>query len=338
MATIYEVSALAGVSLSSVSRVLNDHEHVSEKTKKKVMAAMAELEYRPNSVARSLASSRSDSIGVLVSELHGPFFGDMLSSIELALRNAGKHAVITAGHSDEESEKKGLDFLIDRNCDALILLVDAMSDDDLIKLSRNKIPFVILNRNIPEIRENCLYLDNELGGYLAAKHLIECGHKDIAYISGPLSKQDSTERLMGHKRALIEAKISFNKALFYEGDYLTQSGRDGINDFIENKVLFTAVACANDEMASGAMRGARDNNIDIPSDCSIIGFDNAYFTEYLFPQLSTINNPIKAMAKMSTQWILKNVYKQKDLDIKNLFSPKLIKRESVVKVLTGIKK
>ncbi|PKI13877.1 LacI family DNA-binding transcriptional regulator [Colwellia sp. 12G3] len=338
MATIYEVSALAGVSLSSVSRVLNDHEHVSEKTKKKVMAAMAELEYRPNSVARSLASSRSDSIGVLVSELHGPFFGDMLSSIELALRNAGKHAVITAGHSDEESEKEGLDFLIDRNCDALILLVDAMSDDDLITLSRKKIPFVILNRNIPEIRGNCFYLDNELGGYLAAKHLIECGHKDIAYISGPLSKQDSTERFTGHKKALIEAKIPFNKALFYEGDYLTQSGRDGINDFIKNKVLFTAVACANDEMASGAMRGARDNNIDIPSDCSIIGFDNAYFTEYLFPQLSTINNPIKAMAKMSTQWILKNVYKQKDLDIKNLFSPELIKRESVVKVLAGIKK
>jgi LacI family transcriptional regulator len=129
MATIYEVSALAGVSLSSVSRVLNDHEHVSKKTKQKVVAAMNELNYRPNTIARSLASSRSNSIGVLVSELHGPFFGAMLSTIELELRNAGKHAVITAGHSDEESEKKGLEFLIDRNCDALILHVDAISDN-----------------------------------------------------------------------------------------------------------------------------------------------------------------------------------------------------------------
>jgi len=329
MATIYEVSALAGVSLSSVSRVLNDHEHVSKKTKQKVMEAMAELDYRPNSIARSLASSRSDSIGVLVSELHGPFFGDMLSSIELSLRNAGKHVVITAGHSDEESEKKGLDFLIDRNCDALILLVDAMSDDDLIKLSKNKIPFVILNRNIPEIKENCFYLDNELGGYLAAKHLINCGHKNIAYISGPLSKKDSIERLKGHKKALAEANIPFSQALFYEGDYRTASGREGIKTFIDNKSLFTAVACSNDEMASGAMRGARDHKLLIPEQCSFIGFDNSFFTEYLYPQLTTINYPVKDMAKMATHWILKHVYKQKQLEINNMFIPKLIERESV---------
>lgn len=329
MATIYEVSALAGVSLSSVSRVLNDHEHVSEKTKKKVVAAMSELDYRPNTIARSLASSRSNSIGVLVSELHGPFFGAMLSSIELELRNAGKHAVITAGHSDEESEKKGLDFLIDRNCDALILLVDAISDDYLIKLSRGKTPFVILNRYISEIRDNCFCLDNELGGYLAAKHLIKQGHKEIAYISGPLTKQDSTERLVGHKKALAEANITFKENLAYEGDYLTESGRDGINSLIKSNVTFTAVACSNDEMASGAMRGARDHKLLIPEQCSIIGFDNAFFTEYLYPQLTTINFPINAMAKMSTHWILKHVYKQKELKITNMFFPTLIERKSV---------
>lgn len=331
MATIYEVSALAGVSLSSVSRVLNDHEHVSKKTKEKVEAAMNELDYRPNTIARSLASSRSNSIGVLVSELHGPFFGAMLSSIELELRNAGKHAVITAGHSDEKSEKKGLDFLIDRKCDALILLVDAISDDYLITLSKGKTPFVILNRYIPEIGDNCFYLDNELGGYLAAKHLIKQGHKEIAYISGPLIKQDTTERLVGHKKALAEANIIFNADLVYEGDYLTESGRDGFNSLINNKTTFTAVACANDEMASGAMRGARDHKLLIPEQCSFIGFDNAFFTEYLYPQLTTINFPVNDMAKMSTHWILKNVYKQKEFEITNMFIPKVIERKSVQK-------
>lgn len=329
MATIYEVSALAGVSLSSVSRVLNDHEHVSKKTKEKVVAAMNELNYRPNTIARSLASNRSNSVGVLVSELHGPFFGAMLSSIELELRNAGKHAVITAGHSDEKSEINGLDFLIDRKCDALILLVDAISDDYLIKLSKGNTPFVILNRNISEISDHCFYLDNELGGYLAAKYLIEQGHKEIAYISGPLTKQDSTERLTGHKKALAEANIPFKESLLYEGDYLTKSGRDGINFLIEHKTTFTAVACSNDEMASGAMRGARDHKWLIPEQCSFIGFDNAFFTEYLYPQLTTINFPVNDMAKMSTQWILKNVYKQKELDITNMFIPELIERQSV---------
>jgi LacI family transcriptional regulator len=329
MATIYEVSALAGVSLSSVSRVLNDHEHVSKKTKEKVVAAMNELNYRPNTIARSLASNRSNSVGVLVAELHGPFFGAMLSSIELELRNAGKHAVITAGHSDEKSEINGLDFLIDRKCDALILLVDAISDDYLIKLSKGNTPFVILNRNISEISDHCFYLDNELGGYLAAKYLIEQGHKEIAYISGPLTKQDSTERLVGHKKALAEANILFKESLLYEGDYLTKSGRDGINFLIKHKTTFTAVACSNDEMASGAMRGARDHKLLIPEQCSFIGFDNAFFTEYLYPQLTTINFPVNDMAKMSTQWILKNVYKQKELDITNMFIPELIERQSV---------
>lgn len=329
MATIYEVSALAGVSLSSVSRVLNDHQHVSEKTKSKVMAAMQELGFRPNSVARSLASNRSNCVGILVSELHGPFYGDMLSAIETELRKAGKHAIVAAGHSNEQSEKDGIDFLIDRNCDALIMLVDALPDDYFIKLNNNKTPFTILNRDIPEIHDHCFYLDNEMGGYLATKHLIEHGHKNIAYISGPLSKQDATDRFIGHKKAIAEAGLTFDPELFYEGDFLTQSGRDGMAQLIDKKIPFTAVACANDEMASGAMKAARDKKFNIPDDYSVIGFDNVFFTEYLYPQLSTIHFPIKELAKMSTQWILKHVYKQKNLEVTNLFQPKLIARESV---------
>lgn len=329
MATIYEVSALAGVSLSSVSRVLNDHEHVSEKTKVKVNAAVKELGYRPSSIARSLASSRTDCVGILVAELHGPFYGDMLTGIENELRSAGKHTIITAGHSDEKSEKDGIDFLVNRNCDALILLVDAVSDDFLIELSKGQMPFIVLNRYIAEIQNHCFYLDNIMGGYLATKHLLEQGHKSIAYISGPLIKQDATDRMLGHKKALAEYNIDFQENLLYEGDFLTKSGREGVTYLIDNKRKFTAIACANDEMASGAMKGARDYNLAIPEDCSFIGFDNVFFTEYLYPQLSTIHYPTKEMAKMSVQWILKNIYKKKTPTIENLFIPKLISRDSV---------
>lgn len=329
MATIYEVAALAGVSLSSVSRVMNNHPHVSEKTKIIVNAAMKELGYRPNSVARSLASKRSDCIGILVSELHGPFYGDMLSGIESELRTAGKHAIITAGHSDEATEKAGIDFLIDRNCDALILLVDALSDDYLIKLSKGSTPIVVINRHITEIDKNCFYLDNFLGGYLATKHILEYGHKEIAYISGPLMKQDTTDRLNGHKKALTEFGIEFNEELFYEGTYLIESGKEGVNHLLKKQLPFTAIICANDEMASGAMKNIRDNDMAIPDDCSIIGFDNSFFTEYLHPQLTTVNYPIKDMAKMSALWILKNIYNNNKLIIKNEFTPTLVSRESI---------
>jgi LacI family transcriptional regulator len=168
-----------------------------------------------------------------------------------------------------------------------------------------------------------------LGGYLATKHLLEQGHQTIAYISGPLLKQDATDRMLGHKKALAEYNIDFNEELHYEGDFLTHSGREGIAHFIHKKCKFTAIACANDEMASGAMKGARDHDLAIPEDCSFIGFDNVFFTEYLYPQLSTIHYPTKEMAKMSTQWILKNIYKKKTIEIENLFIPKLILRDSV---------
>lgn len=308
---------------------MNNHPHVSEKTKIIVNAAMKELGYRPNSVARSLASKRSDCIGILVSELHGPFYGDMLSGIESELRTAGKHAIITAGHSDEATEKAGIDFLIDRNCDAIILLVDALSDDYLIKLSKGSTPIVVINRHITEIDKNCFYLDNFLGGYLATKHILEYGHKEIAYISGPLMKQDTTDRLNGHKKALTEFGIEFNEELFYVGTYLIESGKEGVNHLLKKQLPFTAIICANDEMASGAMKNIRDNDMAIPDDCSIIGFDNSFFTEYLHPQLTTVNYPIKDMAKMSALWILKNIYNNNKLIIKNEFTPTLVSRESI---------
>lgn len=332
MATIYEVSALAGVSLSSVSRVLNNHEHVSEKTRVKVTAAVEQLGYRPSSIARSLASSRTDCVGILVSELHGPFYGDMLTGLENELRVSGKHTIITAGHCDEKSEKEGIEFLIDRSCDALILLVEALSDEYMLELKKGKTPFILLNRYIDEIKEDCFYLDNILGGYLATKHLLEQGHKDIAYISGPLIKTDANDRFIGHKKALAEFNIDYNEALLYQGDFLTQSGRDGISHLISKQLPFTAVACANDEMASGAMKGARDYDLAIPEDCSFIGFDNVFFTEYLYPQLSTINYPTTAMAKMSAQWILKHIYKKDTAEINNLFIPSLIPRDSIKRI------
>ncbi len=152
---------------------------------------MDELGYRPNSIAQSLASNCTNSVGILVSELHGPFFGQMMAGIEAELRAAGKHVIITPGHSEEDKEKEGIDFLISRNCDALIIHVEGLTDEYLIELSKGKTPIYFMSRIIPALKENCIYLDNELGGYLATKALIEHGHTNIAYIGGPQFKPDS---------------------------------------------------------------------------------------------------------------------------------------------------
>lgn len=332
MATIYEVSKLAGVSLATVSRVMNKNARVSDKTKKKVLDAMETLGYRPNSIAQSLASSRSNSVGILVSELHGPFFGQMMAGIEAELRSAGKHVIITTGHSEEDKEKDGIDFLISRNCDAIIVHVEALTDEYIVELSKGKTPIYLMSRLVDEISDNCIHLDNELGGYLATKAVIKNGHTDIAYIAGPQFKADASNRLLGHKRALAEHQIDFNEELFFIGDFKETGGSDGLKYFIKHKFNFSALVCANDEMASGAMKYAREHGYNLPNDLSVIGFDNVIFTNYLYPTLTTVNNPVDDMGHMAAKLVLKDVYQQKNLEIKRVFEPTIINRASIAKI------
>ena len=328
MATIYEVSKLAGVSLATVSRVMNGSDRVTEKTRQKVLAAMDQLNYRPNAIAQSLASNRSNSVGILVPELHGPFFGTMISGIEEELRGAGKHVIITVGHSDAAKEKDGIEFLADRRCDALIVHVDSVSDDYLRELVCGRTPIVIMNRLVTGVEENCIGIDNEHGGYIACRYLLEQGHRDIAYIAGPLWKHDAAERLAGHRRALAEFAATFDDHLYYEGDFQESSGSAGMRHLLAQGKPFTAVACGNDGMAVGAVKVARDRGLRVPDDVSIIGFDNVNFTRYMYPQLTTVDYPINAMGHMAARWVLRHVYEQAGRNVKHLFEPKLVVRDS----------
>ncbi len=327
MATIYEVAKRAGVSLSTVSRVINSNTTVNAVMREKVERAMQELNYRPNSVARSLASNRSDSIGLLVSELDTPFFGEMMHAVEATLRAANKHVIITVGHNNLAQEVDGIEFLINRNCDALILHVEALSDNMLREINAQRLPVALVNRVVKGLEDGCVSLDNEQGGYLATRHLLDLGHTDIAYIAGPNDKHDARERLAGHIRALKEARIVPDPGLIYEGDYSEVGGMEGFADFHRKGIHFTALACANDWMASGAMSAARDAGIALPDALSIIGFDDVIFAHHIYPKLTTVRNPIYNMGEMAARHILKQVYKI-DGEVQNLFAPQLIVRDS----------
>jgi LacI family transcriptional regulator len=269
-------------------------------------------------------------VGLLVSELHGSFFGDMMSSIESMLRDAGKHVVITAGHSEAEKEKHAIEFLISRRCDALILNAEAVSEDYLKSLLDKNIEIILINRNIESLKERCIVLDNQLGGYLATKAAVDQGHRNIAYISGPHFKEDAQQRLAGHKQALKEAGISFESSAYFEGSYHESEGYEGFNNLIKHNDSFTALVCANDEMASGAMTAAREHGLSIPDDLSIIGFDNVLFARYLYPKLTTVDNPIAKMGEMAANWVLSNIYNTKiATPMNHLFKPELVIRDSL---------
>lgn len=330
MATIYDVSILAGVSLATVSRVMNNNTKVSDKTRQKVLDAMASLGYRPNTIAQSLASNCSNSVGVLVSQLDGPFYGPMMTEIETALRTANKHVIIAAGHADEAQEKDSVEFLLSRGCDALILDVEAVSDEYLIELQKQKTPIVLINRYIEALKDNCIYLENERGGYLATEYILSLGHKDIAYISGPMYKRDARDRLQGHQRALAEHKVMFDPALCFEGNFREFGGSDGMTHLLSLNKKITAVVCASDQMASGAIAVCLEQGIRVPEDISFIGYDNTPFPKYISPKLTTVSNPIDEMGKMAAFWILQNVYKSDKVTVDCSFSPELFIRDSAI--------
>lgn len=328
MATIYEVSKLAGVSLATVSRVINNSGRVTEKTRRKVETAMRQLGYRPNSIAQSLASNRSNSVGILVPELHGPFFNMMLSGVEAELREAGKHVFITVGHSDEAKELESIEFLVGRRCDALILHVDAVPDHYLVKLN-DEVPVVLINRTLRSMAARCINLNNTRGGYLATKALLERGHRSIACITGPRWKRDARQRLAGHRKALAEAGVEADPKLLVEGDFQESGGREGVAALLATGIPFTGLVCGNDTMAAGAIDAARESGLSVPGDLSVVGFDNVTFARYLNPKLTTIDYPMVEMGQMAARIVLKDVYDIDGAKIRNLFEPKLVERESV---------
>lgn len=328
MATIYEVSKLAGVSLATVSRVINNSGKVAAATRKRVEDAMRQLGYQPNAIAQSLASNRSNTVGVLVSELHGAIFGAMLGSIEKELRDAGKFALFAAGHNEAEKEEQGIRFLTSRNCDALILHVEALSRGFFTQNRGSLLPFVLINRDDEGLEENCISLDNEQGGYLATRSLLDLGHRKIGYVSGPLGWGDSKARLAGHRRALGEFGVAFEDHLLVEGNYEESGGRRGTQQLLEAEPRLTAVVCANDEMAACAMDVIRASGRSVPEDISVVGFDNVRWARYLYPQLTTIDYPVHGIARMAARWILRNVYGETGIEVQQSFEPRLIQRAS----------
>ena len=329
-ANMYAVAKLADVSIATVSRVVNTDSRVKEKTRQKVLSAMLSLGYQPNSIAQSLATRTSNSIGVLVSELHGAFYGAMLSAIEETLRAAGKFVLVATGHSDEKLEREAIRFLVSRNCDALIVHVEALPDKFLVEHNKTSTPLVVVNRKVRGIADRCFSLDNELGGYLAAQSLLQLKHRKIAYISGPLEWADAQQRLQGHKRALAEARVAFDSRLLYEGDYHETGGSEALIRLFDKGIPFSAVVCANDEMAAGAMAAAHDRGLKLPDELSIVGFDDAPISRYVYPKLSTVHYPIKDMSHMAARWVLQKVYQQEDLDVRQrVFEPSFIERDSV---------
>lgn len=329
MPTIQDVSKLAQVSTATVSRVINQKSGVSRSTINRVMAAMKALNFQPNAFAQSLATNRSNAIGVVMCQLYSIYFGQVLRGIEEIVAGSGRHLIASSGHISVDQERSAIDFLLSRRCDGMIIHSEALPDEELLELS-NKLPIVLLNRYVEELANTSVYLDNERGGAMATEFLIKKGHQRIACISGSLNTYDGRTRLSGYRLALEQAGLPFDPALVLEGDFEVKGGYKATQRLLKRAIEFSALFVGNDDMAVGAKSAILEAGLRIPEDISLIGFDNHPFAEFLYPKLTTVEQPALDMGHEAARLLIQSLNGNPPQKKVNIFQPKLLERDSVL--------
>lgn len=325
MASIKEVAKLANTSISSVSRVINNSGYVKQETKQKILEAIKTLNYKP--LKRSEGIKETKTIGLIVPSIENPFFGMVAKHIGNKA-NAFNYNILLFNLEGAANNKDDyLMDLIDR-VDGLIY-VSSERCLEVINASKEKnIPMVLMDREIKDTEINTISINNEHGAFLAVEHLLKLGHKNIAYISGPVGTEISGKRKEGYIAALEENGLSVNEKYIYYGDYTMQSGFDAMEKLIKDNKEITGVLAANDLMAIGAINYLIKVGINVPNEISVVGFDNIELSRGITPSLTTVEYPIDRMSEIVVNLILRQI-KETDSNVEmvTLF-PKLIVRES----------
>lgn len=302
--TIHDIAREAGVSSSTVSRVLNGTAQVAPEKRDAVLAVVERHNYRPSSIARGLVHGRTAAIGVLTQSIASPFYGEILLGIEYGLAGSGYHVLFASGHWQTEAELAALDLLSGRRVDALIVLAGVIPDVDLRRVAAD-MPLVVIGRIVAGIEDRCLRVDDEQAAYEATRYLIELGHRRIAHVAGPHLHQDALDRRAGYTRALREAGLAAEPQLVVEGDYTEQSGLLAIEALISRATTFSAIFAGNDQMAYGARLALYRHGIRVPDDVSLIGFDDQPASAYTTPPLTTVRQPTHRMGQAAAEALLR---------------------------------
>ena len=329
MATIKDVARLAGVSVATVSRVINHSPKASEGSRQAVLQAMETLQYHPNANARALAQQSTETIGLVVGDVSDPFFGAMVKSVDEIAWQTGKFLLIGNGYHDEQKERQAIEQLIRHRCAALVVHSKKVPDDELSNLMQQIPGMVLLNRVLPNYEQRCIALDDRYGAWLATRHLIQMGHKNIAFICSNHAISDSQDRLQGYYDALKEHGLPCNERLVTFGEPDETGGETAVTALLGQGRNFTAIACYNDSMAAGALAVLNDNGIRVPEDISLTGFDDVLVSRYIRPRLTTIRYPIMTMAQQAATLALALAHNQPLPEVTRLFTPTLVRRHSV---------
>jgi LacI family transcriptional regulator len=301
--TLVDVARLAGVSPSTVSRILNGTAQVADEKRKAVEAAILKLKFRPNLTAQGLRSGSTRTIGVLTQELESPYFAGGTKGVEEGLEGSGYSLMVVTGNWSEQEGLERAHLLIARKVDALVILGGSLTDAQVTELALH-LPTAITGRQLRAPSVYSFHCDQVHGGLLATEHLIGLGHRRIAHISGAEHHLDSKERCDGYFLAHQKAGLSVDPRLIVAGDFLEASGERAMHQLLDHATPFTAVFCANDQMLWGARRALYRRGIRVPEDISLVGVDDLPQSAYMTPPITTVRQPIHALGRSAAVAVL----------------------------------
>lgn len=289
--TVLDVAREAGVSPSTVSRILNGTARVTSDKRSAVEEAIRKLDFRPNLFARSLKTGTTMTIGILTQDVESPFYGRAMKGIEAGLAGTGYAPIMVSGHWNAAEEAERVRLLMARRIDGLVILTGHLDDRQIAEFARHQ-PIVVTGRQLEAPQVRAFTLDQEAGGHLATRHLLNLGHRRIAHIAGPSDHTDATDRRAGYERALREAGIAAAPELVVQGDFMESGGLLAMNRLLDSGQTFTAVFAANDQTAFGARMALYRRGVRVPDDVSIVGVDDLPATAYATPPMTTVRQPI----------------------------------------------
>ncbi|MBE3583516.1 MAG: LacI family DNA-binding transcriptional regulator [Limnochordaceae bacterium] len=304
--TIKDVARELGVAHSTVSRAIHNDPRISAETRSRVLAMAEKMGYRPNAAARGLVCRRMQAIGLVIPAVADSFFGQITDGVDRVTYDAGFSLSLYVTHGELRRELDVLSRLSERRVDGLILMVRRLPRKLLLSLAEQPIPIVFVEPQVVGLGFDCVRVDNRDGERQAVRHLLELGHRRIAFISGPKDSRESRERLAGYREALLTAGVTPDPQLVLPGEYTEAAGAAAAQRVLEMPAEQrpTALVAFNDRIAIGAMSALQQAGLEIPRDMSLVGYDDILPATYVRPQLTTVHQPIEEMGAAAARLLI----------------------------------
>jgi LacI family transcriptional regulator len=311
MPTIRDVAKLAGVAPITVSRVVNNSGYIRPETRERVLAAVSQLGYVPNTLARSLRSRQTGMLALVITDITNPFFTTLARGVEDAASQAGFNVLLCNTDESEEKQDKYLHALLQKRVDGVVLVPARSHNEPVRFIHQQGVPVVVADRSIPHAEADVVRCDSEDGAYQLVRLLLALGHRQIALLNGPQDASTAADRAAGYRRALTEAGINPDSQAVYSGGFTQASGYALANHALAASPRPTALFAANNFIAIGALKALQAANVRVPEEISLVGFDDLPEALVTFPFLTVASQPAYEMGQIATQVLIERISEEK---------------------------